>query len=50
MTKDEALRIVKAIDEILDGSKTVSDYKRDLNWLKDNVLGSVTSKKQTKEQ
>jgi hypothetical protein len=45
LTQDEAVRIAQAIDEIITDSKSIKDFKRDLNWLKDNVLGSVTTKK-----
>jgi hypothetical protein len=43
MTQDEAVRIAQAIDEIINDSKAIKDFERNLNWLKNNILGSVTS-------
>jgi len=41
MTEQEALRISKAIDETIENSKSLSDFIRNLEWLKNNVIGSV---------
>lgn len=49
MTQDEATRIAQAINEIIENSKTISDFKRELNWLKDNILGSASTIKTNKK-